>query len=217
MRYTLTRWHIKAPPGEALPITPKVVNLIGEGHSEFLNAWWPSPEEVPLPREGVPTEDREGWKHQTIWRVAEIPDTRNILDCLPSEATVLLRVGEKGFRRFEECPASGAMEVLRKLVKELVQEWGGEGGSYWLGDLLKHSIMRVDFPGEFQVTWSPWGDYDESGGKDLSIPLEDEVSWVQLKLLCAEPFGAREYYAKHLEYAERFFKLFEEGGKANVS
>ena len=236
-RYTLAIVRHQGPVGQPLPVPPEIVDLTGPHprggpHQEWYNAWWERPEDVPLPvtwpeKEISFSRNPATEKYQLVYRVARIPERKSILDYIPPESDVRLRLGGKNVRQFIECKAADAMEALRGLLVDMVKEWGGgpNGTAGYCCDpgweFLEQNLMWIELPNNLRVKWTPWGDSDEGGGHSLEpafggdfILSAEEVEWDEVDAdspmtsALDHARNAAAYYTQMASRIEEFFALF---------
>ena len=192
-RYTLTIVRVVGPQGQPLPEPPPIVDLLEEGRPgypprEWYNVWWGRPEDVPMPVTwpATPIKDPVGQQFQLFYRVARVPVKRNLLDCLPPESKVRIRLGGKGVRMFRNCLASEVLDDFRRMLQGMVADWGvGPTREHhaWdpLWEFLAQDILWIELPSGLRISWADWGDDDEDGGRTLApmdeLPSIEEVTW----------------------------------------
>lgn len=224
MRYTFTIVRVEGPIGQELEAPPEIIDLRNppvEGYtpSEWYNAWWPRPEDVPMPRApGGPHLNHHKPElatkvFQLFYRVAIVPENKSLLDYLPPDALVRLRIGGKLTRVFEQCKAAEGLEVLRNMFTKLVSS--SNPSSYRLDpswELLWQSIMWIRLSDEFTITWSTWGDDDEDGGHSLCPEVEElTVSNIEINSpQNPESESALTYYTRAAELVGQYVGLFKD-------
>lgn len=223
MRYTLTIVRVAGPLDQDLPVPP---DMIDASPGDRFNVWWDKPEDVPLPvtwpaKEIYMSNPKE--KVCLFYRVARLEEHKNIIDFLPPDARIRLRIGGKNKRIFKNCLASEGIQTLRDMVESLVSEWGGgpdDPAKHYHADpgweLLYQSLMWIELPNGLTVKWTPWGEDDEDGGHTLE-PSFDEltVDEVELRPLVDEGQNAIvhcqsaiEFYTKMAQLIQEFIDLF---------
>lgn len=227
MRYTLIIIPVSGPADQDLPVPPEgVVDMPSSAayQGAAYQVWWERPEEVPLP---------VSWPEQSVYsapgsaarkarlhyRVARAEERKSLLDSLPPDAQVRLRLGGKGCRMFRECRVSEAMDVFRAMVQDMVTEWGGgpddpSRAHHWDPgwEFLKQDLMWIKLPSGLTIRWTPWGDSDESGGHDLEPKLDNNLSVdeVELQPHMVDTSNALAHHTKMARLIQEFLDLFKD-------